>query len=110
MSELYKVCKACKNSDSVSKNGSCVFPSCGGGNCFKDFTPRENPAEKTLLDEFAMAAMKAIVSKTDMETTPVCAVREKMRQTARGAYRYARAMMKERARRDEMGNVKEAVE
>lgn len=97
MSELYKVCKACKNSDSVSKNGSCVFPSCGGGNCFKDFTPRENRTGKTLLDEFAMAAPDRVFSEGH----------HGMSALARTAYQYARAMMRERNRRDEMGNVKE---
>jgi hypothetical protein len=66
------------------------------------------PAEKTLLDEFAMAAMVAIVSKTEAEVTPFYSAVEKIRQTAGGAYCYAAAMMRERNRRDEMGNVKEA--
>ena len=66
---------------------------------------------KTLLDEFAMAAMAAIVGKRpymtvsnerEMETALMI-----IRSDVRGAYEIAAAMMKERARRDEMGNVKE---
>lgn len=102
MSGLYKVCMACKNSDSISKNGTCVFPSCGGGNCFKDFTPRENRTGKTLLDEFAMASMAAIIlnNRHNGVVSKISAL----------SYKVAAAMMKERNRRDEMGNVKEATE
>ena len=110
MSGLYKVCMACKNSDSIPKNGTCGFPLCGGENCFKDFTPRENRTGRTLLDEFAIAAMAAIISKAPHDSTPLCEVEGKIIRICGGAYSYAAAMMRERARRDEMGNVKEATE
>lgn len=103
MSGLYKVCMACKNSDSISKNGTCVFPSCGGGNCFKYFTPRENPAEKTLLDEFAMAAMAAIILNNRHNETEA-PFRGVVSKISALSYKVAAAMMKERGRRDEMGN------
>ena len=71
--------------------------------------------KKTLLDEFAMAAMAGTCANSEYE---------KLRQALDGivseekqtsalvsvCYDYAAAMMKERARRDEMGNVKEATE
>ena len=73
------------------------------------------PPEKTLLDEFAMAAMSGTCANSEYE---------KLRQALDGivseekqtsalvsvCYDYAAAMMKERNRRDEMGNVKEATE
>ena len=75
-------------------------------------TPRTNAPAKTLLDEFAMAAMEAIVGKrpymtvsngdSDALETALMIVRSDVN----GAYTVAAAMMKERARRDEMGNVK----
>ena len=83
-----------------------VCPACGGTGTAP--TTASPPAEKTLLDEFAIAAMAAIISKTEMEVAPSYLFKEKIRQTADGAYCYATAMMRERARRDEMGNVKEA--
>jgi len=84
-----------------------ICPACGGTGTTDNMS---TPAEKTLLDEFAMAAMAAIISKTEMEVTPFYSVKEKIRQTADGAYCYAAAMMRERNRRDEMGNVKETTE
>ena len=66
--------------------------------------------KKTLLDEFAMAAMAAIVGKIPLGTCDEGEEDPDHGMTARGAYSYAAAMMRERARRDEMGNVKEATE
>lgn len=68
--------------------------------------PRTNAPSKTLLDEFAMAAMAAIVGKNKPQTVGANEW-EVEHMIAIGAYDYAHAMMKERARRDEMGNVKE---
>lgn len=70
----------------------------------------ENPIrEKTLLDEFAMAAMGVILDKGILhgmpdETNPFVV---DAALCAKSSYDYAAAMMAERARRDEMGNVKE---
>ena len=66
--------------------------------------------KKTLLDEFAMAAMAAIVGKIPLGTCYEDEEDPDYGMTARGAYSYATAMMQERNRRDEMGNVKEATE
>ena len=103
-------CKLCRGLGVVYVNPltGTVCPACGGTGMAPAAV--STPAEKTLLDEFAIAAMAAIVSKTEMEITPFYSVKEKIRQTADGAYCYAAAMMRERARRDEMGNVKEATE
>ena len=66
--------------------------------------------KKTLLDEFAIAAMAAIISKSEHSISTTFEAMEKINQTCGGAYEYATAMMAERNRRDEMGNVKEATE
>ena len=100
-------CKLCGGLGKGALRGM-ICPACGG----TGVTPADNtgtPAEKTLLDEFAMAAMAAIIGKHKPETVPVDEWFTEHR-TARGAYSYAAAMMAERARRDEMGNVKEATE
>ena len=115
MTDLWNVCKACKNSDLIMINGTCGLPTCSAVNSFKDFSPRENRGEKTLLDEFAMAAMSGTCANSE---------NEKLRQALDGivseekqtsalvsvCYDCAAAMMRERNRRDEMGNVKEATE
>lgn len=61
---------------------------------------------KTLLDEFAMAAIQGLISitkpaGTNMTTSEIFA------ELSEQSYSQAAAMMKERARRDESGNVKE---
>jgi DnaJ-class molecular chaperone len=103
-------CRLCNGTGIISSVGltGCTCPVCGGTGTTT--SEKKRPAEKTLLDEFAMAAMAAIVSKTEMEITPFYSVKEKIQQTAGGAYSYAAAMMAERNRRDEMGNVKEDTE
>ena len=77
---------------------------------YSGFEKELKPAEKTLLDEFAVAAMAAIVSKSEHSISTTFEAMEKINQTCGGAYEYATAMMRERARRDETGNVKEATE
>lgn len=74
-----------------------------------------NPSPvKTLLDEFAMAAMAGLVVsafKHLSEENAVGPVTEGamsiMKDVGATAYLIAAAMMAERARRDEMGNIKE---
>lgn len=96
-------CDVCKHKDLAGNESPCDV--CDGESRF------ERAPAKTLLDEFAMAAMAAIVGKRpyimvcddeELET-----VRKIIAADCRGAYEIAAAMMKERARRDEMGNVKE---
>jgi len=72
-----------------------VYPVCGGTGVTDNMS---TPAEKTLLDEFAMAAPDRVFSEGH----------HGMAAFASSAYCYATAMMQERNRRDEMGNVKEA--
>jgi len=84
-----------------------VCPVCGGTGVTDNMS---TPAEKTLLDEFAVAAMAAIISKSEHSIPTTFEAMEKINQTCGGAYSYATAMMRERARRDEMGNIKEATE
>lgn len=96
---LCPVCRACKKSDLIITNGSCGSETCGAGNSFKDFVERDHDT-KTLLDEFAIAAPDRVFEEGHYG----------MASFASSAYEYATAMMKERARRDEMGNVKEATE
>ena len=55
---------------------------------------------KTLLDEFAIAAMAAIVGKTPLGTCDEDEEGPEYGMTASGAYSYAAAMMAERARRE----------
>ena len=76
----------------TASDGSAICPSCGA-------STRTHPAirEKTLLDEFAIAAPSCVFEGI---TTPLF---------ANASYNYAAAMMAERARRDEMGVVKEGV-
>ena len=102
-------CKLCRGLGIVYVNPltGIVCPACGGTGTAP--SEKKKPAEKTLLDEFAMAAMAAIIGKHKPETVPLDEWLAEHR-TAAGAYSYAAAMMKERARRDEMGNVKEATE
>ena len=100
-------CKLCGGLGKALRGMIC--PACGG----TGVTPADNmstPAEKTLLDEFAMAAMAAIIGKIPLGTRDEDEEDPECGMTARGAYSYAAAMMKERNRRDEMGNVKEATE
>lgn len=83
-----------------------VCPACGGTGMARAAV--STPAEKTLLDEFAVAAMAAIISKSEHSISTTFEAMEKINQTCGGAYSYAAAMMAERNSRDEMGNVKEA--
>jgi len=84
-----------------------ICPACGGTGTTDNMS---TPAEKTLLDEFAIAAMAAIISKSEHSISTTFEAMEKINQTCGGAYEYAAAMMRERNRRDEMGNVKETTE
>jgi len=76
-----------------------ICPACGGTGMARAAV--STPAEKTLLDEFAMAAIQGLVSGRYDGGTCGVAVQ---------AFDVAAAMMKERNRRDEMGSVKEATE
>lgn len=71
-----------------------------------DTLPAPQPV-KTLLDEYAIAAMCALVAKYPAEKLFPNEALEKQDGLALGAYEYAAAMMREKMRRDEMGNVKE---
>ena len=99
-------CKLCRGLGIVYGNPltGTVCPVCGGTGMARAAV--STPAEKTLLDEFAMAAMAAIIGKHKPETVALDEWATEYR-TAIGAYDYAAAMMAERNRRDEMGNVKE---
>lgn len=55
---------------------------------------------KTLLDEFAMVAMAAIVGKTPLGTCDEDEEDPEYGMAARGAYSYAAAMMAEKAHRE----------
>ncbi len=101
-------CRLCRGLGIVYGNPltEIVCPACGGTGTAP--SEKKKPAEKTLLDEFAVAAMAAIVSKSEHSISTTFEAMEKINQTCGGAYEYATAMMRERARRDEMGNVKEA--
>ncbi len=106
-------CKLCRGLGIVYGNPltGIVCPACGGTGMARASV--STPAEKTMLDEFAMAAMVAIIRKT-----PPCTceyyeedeLNSPCNMAAGGAYSYAASMMKERNRRDEMGNVKEVTE
>jgi len=100
-------CKLCRGLGVTYGNSltGTVYPVCGGTGMTDNMS---TPAEKTLLDEFAVAAMEAIISKSEHSISTTFEAMEKINQTCGGAYSYAAAMMRERARRDEMGNVKEA--
>jgi len=105
---MNKVCLACEFEHRTQNQDPCSA-------CieFEQFIPKDSQPVKTLLDEFAMAAMAAIVGKrpymtvsngdSDALETALMIVRSDVN----GAYTIAAAMMSERARRDEMGNVKE---
>jgi len=112
-------CKLCRGLGVVYGNPltGTVCPACGGtgiartavgaGGTGMARAAVSTPAEKTLLDEFAMAAMSAIVLNNRHNETevPFCGVVSKISALS---YKVAAAMMKERNRRDEMGSVKEA--
>ena len=100
-------CKLCGGLGKGALRGM-ICPACGGTGMARAAV--STPAEKTLLDEFAMAAMAAIIGKIPLGTRDEDEEDPECGMTARGAYSYAAAMMKERNRRDEMGNVKEATE
>jgi len=100
-------CKLCGGLGRGALRGM-ICPDCGGTGMAPGAV--STPAEKTLLDEFAMAAMAAIISKSEHSISTTFEAMEKINQTCGGAYEYAAAMMRERNRRDEMGNVKETTE
>lgn len=77
-------------------SGGCSCKSESKVSACREFIGSMKPA-KTLLDEFAMAAPDRVFEEGH----------HGMASFASSAYQYAAAMMKERARRDEMGNVKE---
>jgi hypothetical protein len=60
--------------------------------------------KKTLLDEFAMAAMRGLIFDVNPE---VCL---SWVPIAQNAYNMAAVMVKEKMKRDEMGNIKEVTE
>ena len=83
--------------------------------CRKYLSEHENISHtKTLLDEFAIAAMERIIAKRPymiaQSDDELAMANHIVRADCRGAYSYAAAMMAERARRDEMGNIKEVKE
>lgn len=81
---------------------------------YSGFEKELRSAEKTLLDEFAIAAMQGICANVPLEKFAQDVLDEKYDNERQNnayafvAYSYAAAMMRERARRDEMGNAKEA--
>lgn len=109
--------------DFEEQNECPIFRMCelsGGNSCkseskvsaCREFIGSIQPS-KTLLDEFAMAAMEGICANVPLEQFAQDVLDKKYDNDAQTeayadvAMEYARAMMKERARRDEMGNVKE---
>ena len=62
---------------------------------------------KTLLDEFAKEAMGKLIEISSGTTMPREELGYVYNFISEQAWGFAAAMMKERARRDEMGNVKE---
>ena len=94
-------CQCCKGSG-VYDQGQCGY--CGGVG-YIAIEEKPQPT-KTLLDEFAMAAMEGLMAM------PANVVIDGKKTTslsgyATASYGMAFYMMKERARRDETGNVKE---
>lgn len=110
---IYKACEGIDGTSSKSQEKVAACREFLGEPVVDDAvigTPRTNAPTKTLLDEFAMAAMAAIVGKRPYMTTTVGGLGDALviiEADVRGAYTIAAAMMKERARRDEIGNVKE---
>lgn len=116
---MEKRCASCKYVDGIgcsNPTGPCSRAVEGYPKWKPKETAKERPATKTLLDEFAMAAMEGILSNSEYEklrqiTLDEVVSEEKQTEAiASVCYDYAAAMMKERARRDEMGNVKEVDE
>lgn len=106
-------CKLCYGTGVVYGNPLTghLCPACGGTGMAGATV--STPAEKTLLDEFATAAMAAIIGKIpagEREYFEEDELNSPYDRAAGGAYSYASAMMRERNRRDEMGNVKEGAE
>jgi len=78
----------------------CNSTGCETCDTWSNFISKNAP--KTLLDEFAMAALVAIIrnnqgTATNDDIDDLCAL----------SYDVAAAMMRERARRDDNGNIKE---
>ena len=90
-------CLRCKHKDKTVAESPCNR--CYNGVNFEDGNARESQPTKTLLDEFAMAAMAG----SDLAIWKINGAGG----LADNCYNVAAAMMKERARRDEIGNVKE---
>lgn len=101
-------CKLCKGSGIVygSLLSGTVCPVCGGTGTTDNMG---TPAEKTLLDEFAIAALNGAMAGPS-QTRINGRLCENSKDYALFSYDFAAAMMRERNRRDEMGNVKEATE
>ena len=135
MEEMAKtVCPQCRGTGIYVTTGSNVCPSCKGTGvidvssdmfqgCRHNFppdhvwstgsgdnvigNPRTNASSKTLLDEFAMAAMTGVIA-CPVDSGFVWRDDPTFGEfIASSSFDIAAAMMKERARRDEMGSVKE---
>ena len=97
---MNRVCLACEFEHLTQDQDPCAA-------CieFGQFVPKESQPTKTLLDEFAMAAMGIMATAMDQGYwTPGD---DPNAEIAEASYQMAKSMMKERSRRDEMGNVKE---
>ena len=97
-------CEVCGNNMTELEDDSFGCPCCSSEQEFRSAPP----PTKTLLDEFAMAALTGSLSNPEVMLD---IAEEDLKSLAKAysicSYEYAAAMMKERARRDEMGNVKE---
>ena len=106
---MAKDCFSCMHEENPVDSAPCNR--CSDGT-FSQWERKESHPVKTLLDEYAIAAMQAIIGKTPLGTCEDCEfppefINSPHNMTAGGAYEYAAAMMREKMRRDEMGNVKE---
>ena len=95
-------CQCCKGSG-VYDQGQCGY--CGGVG-YIAIEEKPQPV-KTLLDEFAKEAMGKLIEISSGTTMPREELGYVYNFISEQAWGFAAAMMKERARRDEIGNVKE---
>ena len=98
---IYKACEGLDGTSSTSQEKVAACREFLGEPVVDDAvigTPRTNAPTKTLLDEFAMAAMAG----SDLAIWKINGAGG----LADNCYNVASAMMAERSRRDEMGNVK----
>ena len=100
-------CNFCRGSGvfyGISQPSGTVCPACGGTGAVGATVSA--PAEKTLLDEFAKVYSKVYITEyvNTMHHWPSIDERLHMSEMS---YDLAAAMMRERNRRDETGNVKE---